>query len=56
MRRFAYKISGKKEKFQETATKEEREWLDAVQEELRAKNGLGRLKSNLAEAEKTNAE
>lgn len=30
LRRFAFKVSGKKEQFQETASKEEKEWLDAV--------------------------
>ena len=56
MRRFAYKISGKKDQFQETASKEEREWLDAVQHELTAKKGLEQLKLNLAEAQRQNSE
>jgi hypothetical protein len=56
MRRFAYKISGKKEQFHETATKEEREWLDAVQHELTAKKGLEQLKLNLVEAQRHNSE
>ena len=56
MRRLAFKMRGKKEQFQEIATQEEREWLDAVQMELRAKKGLGQLKLNLVDAEKTNAE
>ena len=55
MRRFAFKIGGKKEAFQETASKEEREWLDAVQQELVAKKGFEQLKLNLAEAERENA-
>ena len=56
MKRLAYKLSGKKEKFAEEATKEEREWLDAVQLELKTKQGLEALKASLAEAQKTHAE
>jgi len=55
MMRLAFQIRGKKEQFQEIATKEEREWLGAVQMELRTKKGSGQLKLNLVKAEKTNA-
>src|ERR1700709_1168069 len=55
VRRLAFRIGGKKEKFEDQATKEEKEWLDAVQLELRAKNGLEHLKLDLMEAERTNA-
>ncbi|KAF7517855.1 hypothetical protein G7054_g13666 [Neopestalotiopsis clavispora] len=37
MRRFAYKVGGKKEKFAARAAQEEREYFDALQEEHRAK-------------------
>ena len=56
VRRFAYRITGKKEHFQETASKEEKEWLDAVQNELTAKKGLEHLKLTSAEAQKQNSE
>lgn len=36
MKRFAYKVSGKKEKFEERAAKEEREYFEALQEEHQA--------------------
>ncbi|TVY82121.1 hypothetical protein LSUE1_G004146 [Lachnellula suecica] len=56
MRRLAYKLGGKKEKFEAEASKEEREWLEAVQEELHIKKSLEQLRINLADATKTNAE
>lgn len=56
MRRLAYKLGGKKEKFEAEASKEEREWLEAVQEELRVKQALEHLRTNLADATKTHAE
>jgi hypothetical protein len=56
MRRLAYKLGGKKEKFEAEASKEEREWLEAVQEELHCKKALEQLRTNLADATKTNAD
>jgi hypothetical protein len=49
-------VGGKKEKFQEQATKEEKEWLSAVQQELVAKRGLEQLKLNLDDAERAQVE
>ncbi|KAJ3053748.1 hypothetical protein HK097_003475 [Rhizophlyctis rosea] len=43
MKRFAYKVSGQKEKFKAEAEKEEREYFEAVQEEHQA----GVLKENI---------
>ena len=56
MKRLAYKLGGKKEKFQAEASKEEREWLEAVQEELHTKKTLEQLRNNLADATKTNSD
>jgi hypothetical protein len=56
MRRLAYKIGGKKDKFEAEATKEEKEWLDAVAAELYCKNALGGLNTQLAEATAVGAE
>jgi len=54
-KKLAMLLNGKKN-FQERESKEEREWLDAVQNENRAKKELEHLKLNLVEAEKMNAE
>jgi len=56
MRRLAYKLGGKKEKFEAKASKEEREWLEAVQEELHCKRAVEQLKINLDDATKTNSD
>lgn len=56
MKRLAYKLGGKKEKFADRATKEEKEWLDAVAGQLRVKKNLETLNAHLAEATKTSAE
>jgi len=56
MRRLAYKIGGKKDKFESEATREEKEWLDAVAAELHCKNALGGLNTQLAEATAVGAE
>lgn len=56
MRRLAYKLGGKKLKFEEEATKEEKEWLDAVAIQLKAKKGLEALNTNLAGATKSSAD
>lgn len=56
MRKFAYRLTGKKDQFDTKATTEEREWLDAVQLELQTKNALEQLKVELEDAQVTNAE
>ncbi|KAH6662303.1 hypothetical protein B0J14DRAFT_610771 [Halenospora varia] len=56
VRRIAYKLSGKKDKFADQASKEEKEWLDAVQVELQSKRALEELNSKLDEAKRTNRE
>jgi uncharacterized coiled-coil protein SlyX len=56
MKRLAYKFGGKKEKFAEDASKEEKEWLEAVQKELGCKRNVEQLESKLSEAKATNAE
>jgi len=56
VKRLAYKIGGKKDKFEADATKEEKEWLDAVAIQLQAKKALEHLNANLAAATKKDAE
>lgn len=56
MRRIAYRIGGKKEKFQEKASKEEKEYFDAVTAEFRAKQLRATLDANLKEAEQSKLE
>lgn len=56
MRRLAYKLGRKKEKFAEEASKEEREWIDAVRIELLTKHNLEQLKSKLMAAKEMSAE
>lgn len=56
VKRLAYKIGGKKDKFEADATKEEREWLDAVAVQLQTKRALEHLNAQLAEATKKNAD
>jgi uncharacterized coiled-coil protein SlyX len=56
MKRLAYKLGGKKEKFAEEASKEEKEWLEAVRKELIGRKNVERLESKVAEAKATNAE
>jgi hypothetical protein len=55
MKRLAYKLGGKKEAFLDRATKEEKEWLDAVAMQLAAKNALEKLNTELSEATKQGA-
>lgn len=55
VKRLAYKFGGKKEAFDERATKEEKEWLDAVASQLAAKNALDKLNFELNEATKQGA-
>ncbi|KAK8138532.1 hypothetical protein PG984_001912 [Apiospora sp. TS-2023a] len=45
MKRFAYKVSGNKDKFEERAAKEERDYFDALQDEHKAKEQEKNLKS-----------
>jgi len=50
MKRFAYKLGGKTDKFQARASKEEREYFDALQQEHRAKETHKDLTHRLSEA------
>lgn len=52
MKRLAYKIGGKKDKFEADATKEEKEWLDAVAIQLQTKKALEHLNVKLAQITK----
>ncbi|PMD29390.1 hypothetical protein L207DRAFT_520911 [Hyaloscypha variabilis F] len=56
MKRLAYKIGGKKDKFEADATREEKEWLGAVAIQLQTKKALEHLNAQLAEATKKNAD
>ncbi|KAK8125185.1 uncharacterized protein PG998_000944 [Apiospora kogelbergensis] len=50
MKRFAYKVSGNKDKFEEKAAKEEREYFDVLQEEHKAKEQVQSLEALYEEA------
>ena len=52
-RRFAHKASGRKDKFEEKAAKEEREYFDAMQEQKTGEDQLAYLKHLKSEAETT---
>ena len=56
MRRLAYKMSGKKEKFEATAEKEEREYHDALQEKFHAERRLQSLQERLQSGKTQKAE
>ncbi len=56
VKRLAYKIGGKKDQFEADATKEEKEWLDAVAVHIQTERALEHLKLKLAEAVKKNAD
>lgn len=56
IRRFAYRIGGKKEKFEEKASKEEKEYFDAVTAQFRAKQLRATLDANLKGAETSKKE
>ena len=56
MKRLAYKLGGKKEKFEATAEKEEREYHDALQEKFNAERRLEDLKARLEDARTTKAQ
>ncbi|KAJ9162329.1 hypothetical protein NKR19_g1379 [Coniochaeta hoffmannii] len=50
MKRFAFKVSGKKEKFEQRAAKEEREYFEALQQEHQATEMKKSIEAMLAEA------
>ncbi|KAL9107310.1 MAG: hypothetical protein Q9227_007762 [Pyrenula ochraceoflavens] len=52
MRRFAYRIGGKRESFESKASKEEKEYFDALNEEHHAKQKEAQLNVELLEASK----
>ncbi|TVY42012.1 hypothetical protein LSUB1_G004077 [Lachnellula subtilissima] len=56
VRRLAYNIRGKKEKFEAEASKGEREWQEAVQEKENVKELLEQLNRDLADATKQNSD
>ncbi|KAL7954563.1 hypothetical protein V8C34DRAFT_294038 [Trichoderma compactum] len=56
VRRFVYKIGGKKDKFEARAAKEEREYFDVLQEEHRETEVKKNLESALAQARQAAAE
>jgi hypothetical protein len=56
VKRLAYKIGGKKDRFEADATKEEKEWLDAVAVQIQTKKALEHLNLKLAEAVKKSAD
>lgn len=56
MKRFAYKISGKTDKFEARAAKEEREYFDALQEEHQVDVSKANLHAMLQEAKEVRAD
>lgn len=56
MKRFAYKIGGKKDKFADRASKEEREYYEAVQEEHSAAQWLETLQGQFTDATRVKGE
>ncbi|KAB5572576.1 hypothetical protein GE09DRAFT_677555 [Coniochaeta sp. 2T2.1] len=50
MKRFAFKVSGKKEKFEQRAAKEERDYFEALQQEHQATETKKSIETLLAEA------
>ncbi|KAK6603902.1 hypothetical protein H4I95_05805 [Botrytis cinerea] len=50
VKRLAYKLRGRKDKFIEAGEKEHREWLNAIQKELEAKRHLSHLNDTLQDA------
>lgn len=55
-RRFAHKASGRKDRFEEKAAKEEREYFDAIQAQKTAEDDLAYVRQLKAEAEITKQE
>ncbi|KAL6819970.1 hypothetical protein V8C40DRAFT_252028 [Trichoderma camerunense] len=56
VRRFVYKIGGKKDKFEARAAKEEREYFDVLQEEHKETEVKKNIESALAQARQASAE
>lgn len=56
VKRLAYRLGGKREKFEEKASKEEKDWVEAVQRGFECQKKLDLLNRDLAEATKTSAE
>ncbi|OBT53645.1 hypothetical protein VE04_07320 [Pseudogymnoascus sp. 24MN13] len=56
VKRLAYRLGGKREKFEQKASKEEQDWVEAVQRGFEVQKKLDLLNQNIAEATKTCAE
>ncbi|KFY99792.1 hypothetical protein V498_00517 [Pseudogymnoascus sp. VKM F-4517 (FW-2822)] len=56
VKRLAYRLGGKREKFEQKASKEEQDWIEAVQRGFEVQKKLDLLNQNLAEATKTSAD
>lgn len=56
VKRLAYRLGGKREKFEQKASKEEQDWVEAVQRGFEVQKKLDLLNQNIAEATKTSAE
>jgi DNA repair exonuclease SbcCD ATPase subunit len=56
MRRFAFKMTGKREKFEERAAKEEREYFDVLQQEHQATQTQKNLEAALGDAQRARPE
>lgn len=56
IKRLAYRLGGKKEKFEQKASKEEKDWVEAVQQGFECQKKLDLLNQNLAEATGNSAE
>ncbi|TRM63249.1 hypothetical protein BD626DRAFT_402883 [Schizophyllum amplum] len=55
-RRLAHKLTGKKEKFEKKASKEERDYVEALEEEMKVRNNLEMNEQMIAEAKATLAD
>ncbi|KFY25038.1 hypothetical protein V493_04878 [Pseudogymnoascus sp. VKM F-4281 (FW-2241)] len=56
VKRLAYRLGGKREKFEEKASKEEHNWVEAVQRGFEVQKQLDLLNQNIADASKTSAD
>ncbi|KFY45653.1 hypothetical protein V494_00851 [Pseudogymnoascus sp. VKM F-4513 (FW-928)] len=56
VKRLAYRLGGKREKFEQKASKEEQDWVEAVHRGFEVQKKLDLLNRNLAEATKTSAD
>lgn len=56
VKRLVYRLGGKREKFEQKASKEEQDWVEAVQRGFEVQKKLDLLNQNLAEATKTSAD